>query len=100
MYLGLVLFGVVIITSVFAYYQESKSESMMATFKNMIPDEANVIRDGEMKSIPAQNLVIGDLIKLTPGDKVPADIRIVYAKNMKVFFIRKRFITFRWIIVH
>jgi sodium/potassium-transporting ATPase subunit alpha len=85
LYLGLVLFGVVFITSVFAYYQESKSESMMASFKNMIPEEANVIRDGEMKSIPAQELVIGDLIKLNQGDKVPADIRVVYAKNMKVY---------------
>lgn len=84
LYLGIVLAGVVIVTGCFSYYQSSKSEALMAQFKNFIPPKALVIRDGNESSIEAAKLVPGDLIRIKGGENIPADIRIIECHEMKV----------------
>merc|ERR1712136_395032 len=84
LYLGIVLAGVVIITGCFQYYQESKSSKIMESFKNMIPQQALVIRDGQKQQIVAMNLVLGDVVEVKGGDRIPADLRIIDCNNMKV----------------
>ncbi|XP_067123050.1 sodium/potassium-transporting ATPase subunit alpha-like isoform X2 [Centruroides vittatus] len=84
LYLGLVLAIVVIVTSVFSYYQESKSSKIMESFKNMVPQYALVIRDGKKLTLPAEEVVVGDLVEVKGGDRIPADIRIVCAQTFKV----------------
>ncbi|MBN3272866.1 AT1A1 ATPase, partial [Polyodon spathula] len=84
LYLGVVLAAVVIITGCFSYYQESKSSKIMESFKNMVPQQALVIRDGEKNSINAEELVVGDLVEVKGGDRVPADLRIISANGCKV----------------
>jgi P-type E1-E2 ATPase len=49
----------------------------MESFKKMIPQEASVKREGKTYNVPASQLVIGDIVSVKIGDKVPADIRIV-----------------------
>nr|XP_018671061.1 sodium/potassium-transporting ATPase subunit alpha-3 [Ciona intestinalis] len=83
-YLGVVLASVVIITGCFQYYQESKSSKIMESFKNMIPQQALVIRDGEKCQILAQNIVLGDICEVKGGDRIPADLRVISASGMKV----------------
>ena len=56
----------------------------MEQFRAMVPEEASVIRDGEMKQMPAMDIVIGDIIRLKSGDKVPADCRVIYNQSTKV----------------
>ena len=56
LYLGCVLVFVVTITAIFSYYQESKSDSVMESFKNMVPQTALVRRNGEMKTIMAKEV--------------------------------------------
>lgn len=56
----------------------------MESFKNFIPPEITVVRDGIEKSISSVKLVRGDLIKVELGKKIPADIRIVESNGMKV----------------
>lgn len=77
LYLGVVLFLVVIITGTFSYFQNRKSSNLMESFKSMMPTMTTVIREGKSQKIDAQHLVRGDVIVLKGGDKVPADIRIV-----------------------
>ncbi|KAL0584985.1 hypothetical protein ABG067_005122 [Albugo candida] len=77
LYLGIVLFLVVVITGTFSYFQNRKSSNLMESFKNMMPTMATVIREGNSQKIDATQLVRGDLIILKGGDKVPADIRII-----------------------
>ncbi|XP_076802406.1 sodium/potassium-transporting ATPase subunit alpha-3-like isoform X2 [Clavelina lepadiformis] len=84
LYLGIVLAAVVIITGCFQYYQESKSSKIMESFKNMVPQHALVIRDGEKSQILAENLVLGDIVEVKGGDRIPADLRIISASSMKV----------------
>jgi sodium/potassium-transporting ATPase subunit alpha len=56
----------------------------MESFKKMVPQFALVIREGEKLSLNAENLVLGDVVEVKFGDKIPADIRIIEARNFKV----------------
>ncbi|KAF5403125.1 Sodium/potassium-transporting ATPase subunit alpha [Paragonimus heterotremus] len=84
LYLGGVLVGVVIISGMFTYYQESKSSKIMESFKTMVPQMAHVIRNGESTTISAADLVVGDLVDVKFGDRVPADLRLIHASGLKV----------------
>ena len=56
----------------------------MESFKNMVPQFAVAIRDGQKTTMKAELLCIGDLVEVKFGDRIPADIRIVEAKQFKV----------------
>nr|CAD2171846.1 unnamed protein product [Meloidogyne enterolobii] len=84
LYLGIVLMTVVIITGCFQYFQERKSSQIMESFKNLVPTFALIIRDGEKRQIPSANLVVGDIVEVKGGDRIPADIRIIRAHGFKV----------------
>lgn len=72
------------ISGLFSYYQESKSENIMNSFKNMIPKTCTVIRAGQKLTVPVEELVVGDLVEVKGGDQIPADIRIVSSHGIKV----------------
>merc|ERR550534_258427 len=84
LYLGIVLSAVVIVTGIFGYYQESKSSKIMETFKNLVPAQCLVLREGEFRSIKVDDLVVGDVVNVKSGDRIPADIRVVQSSNFKV----------------
>ncbi|KAL6035282.1 hypothetical protein STEG23_024865 [Scotinomys teguina] len=84
LYLALALIAVVVVTGCFGYYQEFKSTNIIASFKNLVPQQATVIRDGDKFQINADQLVVGDLVEMKGGDRVPADIRILSAQGCKV----------------
>ena len=65
---------VVFITGVFSYLQTSKAASLMDDFKNFIPREAMVLRDGAWGKIESRLIVPGDVLKIKGGDNVPADL--------------------------
>jgi sodium/potassium-transporting ATPase subunit alpha len=72
LYLGIVLTAVVVITGIFSYYQEAKSSKIMESFKNMVPQFALVVRNGVKLNIHAEELVVGDVVEVKFGDRVPA----------------------------
>jgi sodium/potassium-transporting ATPase subunit alpha len=84
LYLGIVLTAVVVITGIFSYYQESKSSKIMESFKNMVPQYAICLREGEKLTLKAEELTPGDIIEVKFGDRIPADIRILEARGFKV----------------
>jgi sodium/potassium-transporting ATPase subunit alpha len=84
LYLGVVLVLVVWISGTFGYYTESKANSVMEGFKKMVPKKSKVLRDGHWAILNAEELVPGDVVELNDGDQVPADIRVVFAQDMKV----------------
>jgi sodium/potassium-transporting ATPase subunit alpha len=84
LWLGVALAVVVIMTGVFSYFQEAKSSRIMESFKNMVPQQAVAIRGGDKKTIKAEELVVGDIIEVKFGDRVPADIRVIKAMGFKV----------------
>jgi sodium/potassium-transporting ATPase subunit alpha len=78
------LVGVVLMNGSFSYFQQHKAEQIMASFRDMLPHLAKVIRGGELRQIPAAELVRGDLILVEEGDQVPADARLVEVAGLKV----------------
>jgi len=84
LYLGVVLSVVVFMTAVFSFYQDYQSAAVMAGFKNMLPPQTSVYRNGVPVEIDAKELVPGDLAKINSGMKIPADLYVVKAANFKV----------------
>uniref|UniRef100_A0A8U8C9Z6 Sodium/potassium-transporting ATPase subunit alpha n=1 Tax=Geospiza parvula TaxID=87175 RepID=A0A8U8C9Z6_GEOPR len=66
LYLGIVLAAVVIITGCFSYYQEAKSSKIMESFKNMVPQQALVIREGEKMQVNAEEAILGQFYVNSP----------------------------------
>jgi sodium/potassium-transporting ATPase subunit alpha len=78
------LITVVLLNAAFTYFQEHQSERIMDSFKNMLPSMITAIRDGRPQETPTAELVPGDVIVLNEGDRVPADGRLIEAKELKV----------------
>lgn len=64
--------------------QEAKADNAAAKLKAMISVTAAVVRDGRVRELPVSQLVVGDVVKLAAGDMIPADVRIVSAKDLFV----------------
>ena len=73
-----------IVTGIFSYYQESKSAKIMESFKNLVPQYALCLRDGEKLTIKAEQLTLGDIIYVKFGDRLPADVRVTESMGFKV----------------
>jgi sodium/potassium uptake antiporter P-type ATPase alpha subunit len=84
LWIAILLFILIVFTCYETYAAESKADNLMAQFKKMIPAAASVLRDGDLKTIPASEIVIGDIIRMKSGDKVPADCRVFFNQSMKV----------------
>ena len=79
-----VIFAVVIINAIIGFVQESKAEEAINSLKKMLSSTATVLRNGEKQTLPATDLVVGDLIFLASGDKVPADMRLLECRDMQI----------------
>jgi len=80
----LVILLVAIINAAIGFFQENKAEKALDNIKNMLSLKATVIRDGDRQEIDATDVTVGDIILLNPGDKVPADARLIKTSNLKV----------------
>ena len=79
-----VILGIVVLVAIIGFFQEYKAERAMEALREMVAPEADVMRDGRMSTIPAAELVPGDLIYLEAGDRVPADGRILEETALEV----------------
>jgi len=79
-----VIAAVVLVNALIGYVQEGKAEEALAAIRGMLSPHALVIRDDERTEIEARELVPGDVVLLESGDRVPADLRILTAKNFQV----------------
>jgi sodium/potassium-transporting ATPase subunit alpha len=84
LYIGIALAAVVVLNAIFTFIQEYKSEKIMESFKKMMPAKIEVIRDGKISEILAADVVIGDIMVLNEGDKIPADGRLIEENSLKV----------------
>jgi magnesium-transporting ATPase (P-type) len=78
-----IIFGVVILNALLGFIQEGKAEKALESIRNMLSAEARTLRGGETRMIAAEELVPGDVVLLESGDKIPADLRLVDAKNLR-----------------
>src|SRR5262245_1912520 len=78
-----IILGVGILSGLLGFIQEGKAEKALDSIRNMLSAEARTLRGGETRMSPAEQLVPGDIVLLESGDKVPADLRLADAKNLR-----------------
>ena len=78
-----IIFGVVILNGLLGFVQEGKAEKALESIRNMLSAEARTLRSVETRMTAAEELVPGDIVLLESGDKIPADMRLVDAKNLR-----------------
>jgi len=79
-----VILGVVVINAMIGFIQEGKAEKALDAIRNMLSQQAMVRRDNSFISLPAEQLVPGDVVLLQSGDKVPADLRLFKARELRI----------------
>jgi sodium/potassium-transporting ATPase subunit alpha len=84
--LGVVLLAVIFLLGTTQYLNERAAGSVAAQLRSLLPQNANVIRDGKEASVPASELVVGDVLHLTIGSRVPADVKILESRDLKLDF--------------
>ncbi|MDQ1275995.1 MAG: P-type Ca2+ transporter type [Euryarchaeota archaeon] len=76
-YEAIAIFAVVLLNAIMGHIQQSRAEEAMAALRQMTAAQANVVRDGARQSIPATEVVPGDIIIIEEGNTVPADARVI-----------------------
>ncbi len=79
-----VILGVVLVNAGIGFLQEGRAEQALEAIKGMIDPKATVLRDGRRVTIPADQIVPGDIVLIEAGDRVPADLRLIRARNLKI----------------
>jgi sodium/potassium-transporting ATPase subunit alpha len=81
--LAILLIFVIALQAVFEAFQDWTSGKVMKSIKSMMPSDATVVRDGVELQVPVCDLVVGDVVVLTNGSKVPADLRLIESNDLK-----------------
>lgn len=78
------IFIVIAINAIIGTTQEWNSEKSAEKLQNMIKIKTKVIRDGKVKEINSEDIVLGDIVNLESGSKIPADLRLIETKNLSI----------------
>lgn len=81
---SIIIIGIVILNAIMGVMQESKAEKSIEALQKLSEPQAKVKRNGQVKQIPSEDLVVGDVVLIEAGSYVPADIRLVNTYNFKV----------------
>ena len=79
-----VILAVVLVNATMGFVQEGKAESAIRAIQRMLAPKATVLRGGRRQTVAAETLVPGDIVLIESGDRVPADIRLIRVKNLRV----------------
>lgn len=82
--LGIAIIAVILINAAFTFIQEYKAEKALVALKKLLPFYVSVLRDNTEKKILAREIVPGDVILLSEGEKVPADARLIETHELKI----------------
>src|SRR5699024_4258294 len=74
---------IVLLNGFLGFFQEQKAENSLSKLKELAAPVANVFRDKKWEKIYSSKVVVGDVIKINSGDRIPADIRIVKASGLE-----------------
>lgn len=81
---ALAILAIVLLNGVIGFLQEQRAEKAMSALRKLSAPTAKVVRDGKHQSIPANELVPGDVIQIEAGDNIPADVRLVQAFSLSI----------------
>ncbi|MDY6866987.1 MAG: HAD-IC family P-type ATPase, partial [Chloroflexota bacterium] len=78
------IMAIVVLNAIMGIIQESRAEAALDALKKLAAPEASVLRDGHRVSVPAAELVPGDIVFLEAGNYIPADVRLLEAVNLRI----------------
>src|SRR6056297_2162891 len=81
---GSIMIIIAVVNSIIGLYQEYKAEKIMDSLNDLIKSPSKVLRDDEVSEVNQNELVVGDIVSLEEGDKVPADIRLIETFNLRM----------------
>ncbi len=81
---ALIVLSIIFLSVMFGFIQEYKAATVVKALKKLVTNNAQVRRDGQWQNLPSAQLVIGDIVKLNIGDRVPADLRLIEVDNFQV----------------
>ncbi|SAY96611.1 Cation-transporting ATPase pma1 [Citrobacter amalonaticus] len=79
-----VILGVAVINALIGHIQENNAEKSLKSIRNMLSAFAVVVRNGQHETVATTDLVVGDIVVLRAGDRIPADLRVMEAHNLRV----------------
>ena len=79
-----VIMAVVVINAGIGFLQEGRAEQAIDRLRTLVDARAPVLRDGRRRTVPAEEIVVGDLVLLEAGDRVPADLRLLHARALAI----------------
>lgn len=81
---GLVILAVVVLNTIIGFVQEFKAGKAIEALSLMVPENVSALREGRKLTLPAADLVPGDVVLLASGDKVPADMRLIQMRSLQI----------------
>jgi magnesium-transporting ATPase (P-type) len=81
---AVVILAVILVNGVIGFIQEGRAEKSLEAIRAMLTRESSVLRDGRRLTIPAESLVVGDVVLTEAGDRIPADLRLLRATSLKI----------------
>lgn len=81
---AIAIIAIVITNGFLGFFQERKAEKSLEALKELSAPQAHVLRDGTWKKIPSKEVVVGDILKFSSGDRIGADVRIIEANSLEI----------------
>ncbi|MBD8068357.1 calcium-translocating P-type ATPase, SERCA-type [Bacillus sp. PS06] len=81
---AIAIIAIVLINGLLGFFQERKAEKSLHALKELSAPQVNVLRNGQWGKIPSKELVVGDLIKFSSGDRIGADLRVIESKSLEI----------------
>lgn len=81
---AIAIIAIVIINGFLGFFQERKAEKSLQALKELSAPQVSVLRDGQWIKIPSKEIIIGDILKFSSGDRIGADVRIIESKSLEI----------------
>ncbi|WP_284037535.1 calcium-translocating P-type ATPase, SERCA-type [Neobacillus sp. 114] len=81
---AIAIIAIVIINGFLGFFQERRAEKSLQALKELSAPQVSVLRDGKWMKIPSKEIVVGDILKFTSGDRIGADVRLIESKSLEI----------------
>ncbi len=81
---AIAIIAIVILNGILGFYQERRAEKSLQALKELSAPQVSVLRDGHWVKIPSKEVVIGDILKFSSGDRIGADVRIIESNSLEI----------------
>lgn len=81
---AIAIIAIVIINGFLGFFQERKAEKSLSALKELSAPQVSVLREGQWVKVPSKDIVIGDILKFTSGDRIGADVRVIESRSLEI----------------